>query len=578
MSTTLSSLYSGTMFKKCCPHYVEDFDRCAGITVCSVKPVMPDEWDTIYLKDGLPRVNSALAEADFIAKACLPRVNGLYDFISATRRNWSRGMMGSRRKTSGVLEYEPFIKAARKGPRNNQWWKAVYGGAAGGGEPVGSHKYVVTPLSSSIPDSAGWFFLEMQVFLFSKANDLTMVNGAGTVKKIEVVGSDLTIWVEAAPESDLPGVGDASDFDEALLTRGLVNVTDYESFCSQIPAINTRQDSYYWVGTTRQTLCDSEIQKEFIDRVLSENKLYQEYYHVDDVEYNRQAVEDYQMRQVENFFWGRALSDKQTHIAWDELPTITLDFDGLDLPDQDACVGRRANPIGIVNQLSECNRVIDLQGGRLDLVSHVFEQIYYMDQIRSENGVDTSVFEVWMNSVYANRFAQGMIAYYKANTQDTLRMNLDLKPGAPQEKFGFYWRDFVLDFPAGKTLRVLTHKFFDSWFDAFRRITNVDIQSQGNMIWFLDWSSMYQATIASASVVNTTGSIQDLAKISQDMACRMKTKRTSWRHNSHTFTNVVECPAASLMIQNVSMDIPKHDTAPVRIGIGATPWDSTLSC
>ena len=98
------------------------------------------------------------------------------------------------------------------------------------------------------------------------------------------------------------------------------------------------------------------------------------------------------------------------------------------------------------------------------------------------------------------------------------------------------------------------------------------------MVWFLDWSSMYQATIASASVTNTTGSIQDLAKISQDMACRMKTKKTSWRHNSHMFTNVVECPAASLMLQNVGMTVPIHTTEAVRIGIGRVPWDTTLSC
>ena len=565
------------MFKKCCPHYVEDFDRCAGITVCSVKPVMPDQWDTIYLDNGLPRVNSAIAEADFVAKACLPKVNSLYDWVSATRRNWNKGMMASRRKSLGVLEYEPFIKAARKGPINNQYWKVVYGGAAGGGEPAGSHKYVVTPLSSTIPDNVNWWFLEQQVFLFSKLNDGSVNNAAATIKKVEDVAGDITIWLLAAPSVVLPGVTTADAFDYAILTRGLVNVTDYESFCSQIPAINTRQDSYYWVGSSRFTVCDSEVQKEFIQRVLQDNPLYREYYHVDDVEYSRQMSEDWQRRQVENFFWGQPLSDKQTYNTWDELPTITLDFDGLDLPDQGSCVGRRANPIGVVHQLTECNRLIDLKGGRLDLTTHVFEQIYYMDQIRSENGVETPVFEMWMNSTFARKFQQAMIAYYKEQTQDTMRMNLDLKPGM-QEKFGFMWRDYILDFPAGKTLRVMTHKYFDSWFDAMRRMTDVDIQSTGNRIWCLDWSSIYQAIVASSSVTNSTGSIQDLAKLSQDMACRMKTKKTSYRHSSMSWTNVVECPAASLMLENISLEVPTITTDPTRIGIGAVPWDTGLSC
>lgn len=579
MATTLSSVYTDSaMFKKCCPHYVEDFDRCAGITVCSVKPVMPDEWDTIYLSSGLPRVDAALAEADFVAKACLPRVNGWYDWIAATRRNWNKGMMKSSRTSSGVLEYEPFVKAARKGPINNQAWKAVYGGPAGGAEPAGTYKYVVTPLSSTIPDSTGWFFLEMQVFLFSKKNDLSTNRAAGVVKKVQDVAGDLTIWVEASPDSVLPGVGAASDFDDAVLTRGLVNVTDYEEFCSQIPALNTRQDSYYWVGTTRHTLCESEIQKEFIDRVLRDNKLYREYYHVDEVEYNRQVVEDYQRRQVENFFWGQALSDKQAYNTWDELPTVTLDFDSLNLPDQGLCVGRKANPIGIVAQLAECNRVIDLGGAKLDLMTHVFEQVYYMSMVREENGVDSEVFEVWMNSVFANYFQQAMFAYYKEKTADTFRTNLSIDNGKQQSRFGFYWRDYVLDFPAGKVLRVMTHKTFDAWYDLFTRITSFDIKSAANMVWFIDWSTIYQATIASANVVNTTGNIQDLAKISQAMACRMKTKQTTYRHSSHTFTNVVECPAASLMINNVMMDIPIHTTSPTRIGVGRIPWDSDLSC
>lgn len=578
MGATLSSIYNEAVLKKCCPHYVEDFDRCAGLTVCSVKPIMPDQWDTIYLDSGLPRVDASLAEADFVSKACLPKTNGLYDWISANRRNWSKGMMKSSRLSSGRWEYEPFIKAERRGPINNNAWKAVYAGAAGGGEPAGSQKFIVTPLSGPIPESTGWFFLEMQVFFFGKKNDGSILQSAGVIKKVEVVSTDLTIWVEAAPSNVLPGVGTASDMDYAVLTRGVVNVSDYEEFCSQIPALNTRQDAYYWVGSTRRTICDSEVQNEFIQRVLQDNKLYREYYHVDDVEYSRQQVEDYERRVVENFFWGQALSDKQAPDTWDELPTITLDFDSLNLPDQGACVGRRANPIGVIPQLAECNRVIDLNGGRLNLVQHVFEQVMYMQQLREEQGVDASVFEVWMNDAYALRFQQGMIAYYKDKTLDTMRMNMDLKSGA-QQKFGFRWRDYELDFPAGTTLRVMTNKYFNAWYDLMTRgVTESDISSAANMMWFLDWSTIYQATIASANVKNTTGNIQDLAKISEAMACRMKTKQTSWQHMSHTFTNVVECPATSLVIQNFSMDAPDHTGLPTKIGIGIVPWDTGLSC
>jgi len=578
MATTLN--ISEAMWKKCCPNVVEDFDRCAGITVCSVKPVMPDEWDTIYLDNGLPRVDSALAEADFVGKACLPTINGLYEWISATRRQWSRGFMGNRKRMDGTLEYEPFVKMARKGPINNQWWEVAFiGFTAGGTEPVGTWKYSVTSLSDSIPLNPAWFHINMQVFLSSKKDTGGLNQVSAIVKDAQMVGNVLTIWL--APQTDdgqtLPGVaagsgGVATTYDHAILTRGLVNVTEYEAYCAQIPALNTNNEAYFWVGSTRYTVCDSEVQNEYIQRVLRDNAYYRQYRHVPEIEYTRQVTMDFQRRQVESFFFGQPISEFQNKDQWDQLPTITLDFGpfGSSMPDQGACVGRRANPVGVMPQLSECNRIWDASGGALNLMS-LFEEIYYMQRVRKEAGVDSMVFEVCMNSTYALLFQRAMVKYYQAEMGGAISFNIDL--GAQKQgPFGFYYRDYVLNFPAGAILRVVTHPYFDDWADAHARVTSVDIKTSGNMLWMLDWSTIYQAVLSSSSVTNTTGSIEDLAKLSDDLACRMKTKRTTYKHTGVTTTTVVECPESSLVINNLGYVEPTITGLPTKVGIGRVPW------
>lgn len=563
-------------WKKCCPYVVEDLDRCGGLTVCNLKPVMPDEFDDIYLSGGIPRTDAMLVEAEIMGKACFPKVNGMYDWISTTRRNWKTSMQGSRARRDGRLEYEPFVKMARKGPINNQWWLFVYNGA-GTGDDDGTQSYVATSLSDGIPPTPGWFYSGLQIFFHLKANDGSgLVGQMGTVFRSAIVSDDLVVWVTPAASQVVPGVGAASDVDEALVTRGVVNVSDYEEFCLQIPALNTRTDALFFVGTTRVTFCESELTRKFMQRLM-ENKYYQEYINVPEVEYNRQIMEDFQRREVENFFWGTALSANQTATNWDQLPNISLDYTPwTTVPGHGACVGKRANPVGVIPQLAECGRVWDLGGEALAL-SDFFDELYVLSRVRADNGVESNVIEVGMNSRFARQFQQAMLTYYKSRLQDTLRMNWDLTAGK-QGPFGFYFSDYILDHPIGKTLRVITHPYFDDFADAMSRMPNVDNSTAGNQMWLLDWSTIYRAVLASNKQVNTTGSIEDMAKLSGDMACRMKTLQTTYRHTSETFTNVVECPLASLFVHNISFEIPAHDGNATFFGIGRVPWQDLAVC
>ena len=86
------------IIKRCLPRIVEAPDKCSGFTVCAAVPVTVKELDLIYMNSTAAganngtafRVDTAMMEADFMGKACEIRQNGMYDWLAATRRNWSR--------------------------------------------------------------------------------------------------------------------------------------------------------------------------------------------------------------------------------------------------------------------------------------------------------------------------------------------------------------------------------------------------------------------------------------------------------------------------------------------------------
>ena len=547
------------IIKRCLPRIVEAPDKCSGFTVCAAVPVTVKELDLIYMNSTAAganngtafRVDTAMMEADFMGKACEIRQNGMYDWLAATRRNWSRSMQGSRKTRGGKLVYEPFVKMGRNSIINNQYWIGTRVTDVGG-------KTTFTLTSpTGIPANAAMFPPKTRLAISTMSGTakitgmLVMTTAATTNGTLITVSGDY--WGSGG--LNLPALPVVGATPKYVVMRGTANVANTDVYCPELPVFNTYSEAYFWVETNRLSMCDSDLTKQFMQRLLEGNALYKKFYHVDDVERNRQILSAWQSQMANQFWYGRATNANQTPSLWSALPPITLPT--LTVGDAGfgtACVGYRADAVGVIPQMEECNRVMDYAGAVFDLPT-LFRDIYDMKRVRDENNIPTKVFELCTNSHFANQIVTGMLRYYNMRSEGLFRLNQDLSAKFQQNDLGFTWRSFILDFPMGVELRIVTHEFFDD----FISVHNANgMPNGGNMAFVLDWSSIYQAVIESKTLETSTGSVQELAKVDPQAACIMDRPEKKYRHRSTTWTAVVECPNASKIYTNFSPLVPDH--------------------
>lgn len=579
-----------SFYQKCAPRVAQDIERCPNATACDIAFITPDELESIYTKDNGTdlnwRVDAALIEADFMGKVCQVRTNGMYDWIRASARQWSRSQQGSRARRDGRYEYQPFIKMERNGLINNEFWSSEYQSTPAAtkitnesGEEVLNTQVYVYRLSSqgSIPNSVEFFPKNMRIFMSSK--DKTNSQWSITQFKVHTAvqvdpatapnAIDVTVFkADTTSNSNLPGAGKIPGVDGNLsnfgvVTRGTKNVSDYDQDCQVVPGLNTKREAYFWIESTRVSTCDNEMTKKFMNLVKEGNPLYRKFYHVEENEWNRQVMEDYQRRMAWSWWFGSPSSANQTETAWPNLPKVLIPTPS-DIGNYFAgeCTGYRADAVGMIPQAIECDRVTDYKGAQLSLPV-LFQDIYDICRIREENGVDSRVIELHTSNFLSNQIAQGLLRYYSMRSEGLLRLNENLSSSYAQGPFGFSYRRFVLDYPDGVELRLVTHKFYDDWVTAHNS-ASTELSGTGNLAIIPDFSSMYMANVDSNSVRNQTGNAQDLAVVSPDMACVMKTPRMAWNHRSSTHTFVNECPDSMLVMTNFACDVPLHqaDTCP----------------
>lgn len=554
------------LVQRCLPRFVRDVQRCAGITVADVVQTTVGDLATIYGSDGAWRVDHVLLEADFIGKSCEVKQNGMADWLKATARNWSRTMQASRMNRNGRLEYEPFVRSQVDDEViNNEYWQATYQSTT---TVDGATCYVHDVRSSTgIPHDAAWFPVGMRVFL-SSVNTSTNVKTHSTYKVVAVAinGAYIRITLLPAQAGSVasagslghPGIGNV--LKQSVLTRGLPNVSDYESYCPTNPPIATGRQNYYWVETNRLGFCESELTRKYIDLVRADNPLYRQFYHVDDVKYNRQVAQDWDSRRAWQFFFGDASDANQTATNWPSLPEIELDAGDLNMPWDGMVVGRKADAVGVLKQLHECNRVWDLQGQVLPL-GELLNRLNELRRLRKNQGITENIIELMMDEGYALQFHDAMLAYFNSRSQGLLRLNQEMGSQAKQGPFGFYYRSYVMDFPVGLEIRVVTHDFMNDWVDAHNLSytvgeTTKNLNSAASTIWILDWANIYEGILGSRRQDNTSGDVSELARINSQFGCRMKVPKQTWRLRSWDRTVVVECAKNSLVIMNFDRCTP----------------------
>lgn len=549
-----------------------------GLTACDAVIPAPSGLDALYQSSGDFRLMEAMFLWQWEAKANQAKQSALFEYLMASKVNLSKKVVPTN-MSPGLIEIRPFVQVKRKGPINNNYWKAEDGVAssADGTSPGDSTHWRMDFTSpNGIPNHVDWFKVGSWVFVNGLAVDGTSIRWAGQIVQSTIVGGK--IQVVMAPRvtgSFLPSARKANPV-KGGATTGVPNVSNFESWCAQEPGLITTTLDPYWIGTTRTTFKTCELYEKWRDLVIADNAQYREIYDLPEQEYNRQVAEKFSRDHVESFMRNTALAN-QTVETFNDLATINTTAYGLTIAnsaiDSAQCIGKRANPIGIYEQHVQCERVVDALGTKLNIPA-LLQAIYKMKRIREATGAPAgaiNVFEIAMSSTYAVLFHQAMLKYYDAQWGGKLNWSIDIiKSGVAP--FGFRYKDYPLVWPDGTTLRVVTDTYFDDYAAFMGQLASdfadANYNNLGRQIWINDWSRIYMGIFSSMRKVSEPGSRMDIAQAVGTLdPCVMENVQEKFVMTSFTWTAVADAVLGNLIIENLSGDIPEHDV------IGAINYD-----
>lgn len=561
---------SDNAFAKCLPALSTDIQRCGGATLCEISATRDNELEDIY-KDSSDRwrIIGSILESDIMGKACQIVTNGMYDWIQANRKEFGAKRLTASKIAEGRWSVQPFVLVERHGPVNNEFWN-VTSGVSGAGTYNGlAYDYTALIASqSSVPTDVRWFPPSLRVHING-----TSAGGSATRTEYIIVasvlsGANVRIYANANNASSFLDPAKVETPATGFLTRGTPNIQDFESYCPQIPGLNTTQLYPSFIETTRWSICEDDSTLKYIQALVEGNPLYKKFVHVPQAILNRQILEDFQRRDAWSFFFNKPLPH-QTMSEWDQLEKVlafsdTGAGDYLYLPWEGECVGRRAAATGIYEQHAECDQVLDLQNQILN-IPELGALLYKILRFRQDNRIPVAmgkygpVIEMYTDTFYASQLAVGFLRYINAKGEGLIRLNQDITrtdpPGPKQNPFGFFYQAFAMDYPIAE-VRIVTHKFFDDMVTAAAAASQGE--NIGRMLWIFEWSTNYRAVIESNTQNNRSGDINTLAAVNAKLMCTMKVPQRSQKMVSASYTNVAECPKASLLMENINSDIPEH--------------------
>jgi hypothetical protein len=535
-------------FAKCAPSIATNIKQCGTVTLCNAVPLESGDLTSTYMSGSDYRVMEGLIGYDFEIKMCDTVQNGIYDFLMANKVNLSKRVQ-SKNVNSGLIDIAPFIEARQYSAINNEYW------IVGGGQASGDNWEVQVNSSTNIPMDLRSFIVGQRVYIDGKSEGGSKTYTAWKIVSAVDNGDETaTLILESQNANSNLDSDKLADPVSGILRRGTNNISDYEKFCSEAPAYLNWKNVPFWVETTRHSMCSSSNYRKWKKLMLDNNPLFREFGDLDDIQKNKQLAADFQKRWVNNVFFSKPLP-YQSLATYNSLETIEA-YDGSAYGlgvDGATCQGKRANVVGIIEQLAECDRIADLQGADLNL-PNLFRTLYDIMRVRSSAGTGSAMsIDIFTDSVTAEYFNQGMIKYYNSKSDNTLRLTKSIDRQIKTAEFGFNYESYKLFWPQGLTINIITHFFFD---DALTANKAVDQEDTARALWILDFSGIYPGILATNKITQTTGDLATLAKANADFACVMKVPTKEQTLMSMTYTVIVECPMANLILENFSDSIP----------------------
>lgn len=549
-----------------------DTQGVGSMTRASVAQLTPTQLEALFKPSGLFADMDAWFRASFEMKACGIKTNGLYEWLMSSYRPMGN-LLNAEKIDRGPSLLMPFVLARQDSIINKDYWAITNGWSVTTYDGLNSDLTTYPLTNADLALAAGtdrvirvvtrygfdlnaeWFSSRDVVYIMGRAGGISM-QGNWKVLASEV-SPDLS-YIDVVITSQ--NAGSAAHYDAAptsgVLLAGGNNVNDFESFCLNRPTLDPRKRVPFWYQTERRARkVDSEYMTVFA-RLMESNKYFQEFGDLPLAERNRQDEEEFQKRWVNDFFFGKSISANQTLANWQSLEAInTITSAGLDPGLGGKQIAYRANMIGIREQMLRCGRVKDLQNNPLNL-QELLMDIYNITRARKSQGRTADSIDIYTNQPYAALFESAMIAYWKQEYSDIAR--IEIKTGT--NELGFVWRSYITKYPAGVTINVITHEFFDDYRSAFE---TESIASRGNLFLILDMGkpgakggTIYPGIIATNTKKRTLGELEKLAAVDATFACVMEHVTEEIMLSSVTTTAVVECPQNSLWVENMADVVP----------------------
>jgi len=552
------------IFQRCSPAIRSNISECGSVTLCAnTKPETMSDLEDIYQKDGEYRLLNHLLMTHFTIKACGTVKHGMRDFFMANLKTTRKNQIKFDQNERALTKVAPFIMADQRIPRNNISWQFTSGSGTNattaGDDGVVSvwSGHVASP--DGIPADVRYFPVGMVCFIISTGVGGVKIKWQGVVSAAELSndGTYVTVTLHSQNAGSFFPDDSLDSPTTGVLYRGVANVGKTESYCDDTPGLIDTKRVPFWMQDVRWTMCTSQLFQEWQDLVLENNPLYKAYEYLPEVERMRQMGEDFEARLFNAAWFQGAISEKQNLTEYDQLPELQnfLSETGLGV-EGGRCVGRRANMIGWLEQLRECDRWFDAAGAQLNLYS-IFDAIYAMSRTRAGIGSSAAKrFDVFTDGTTKAAIEQAFIGYYgvKFGGKDVYQMTQWMKSGA-NEDLGMVFQSFLLDGKNdGVVLNVISDWAFD---DTLSDFAAMSLDGAGRTLMFLDMTGIYLQIIESGKQVNHTGDLKALAAVDASYRCVIETYTMDTAINWVKLTAVVECPAASLIIDNFSSAVPK---------------------
>jgi hypothetical protein len=557
--------------KTCQVVFHNNYDTCGTITRSSIDYLTPADLESLFAPGGVFADLEAWFKTAFEMKACGTKVNGMYDWImsGSKRREGGVGGIDKRSKPRNPSLLFPFILGLQESVINTDYWAITtgYANSAYTAESTGpldaddkalgaaGDRIIRVVSRYGVEMDEKWFRDRDRIFVMGRSTTGVQQNGQWKVLA-SAVAEDRT-YVDVLLVSE--NAGSSQPYNTAptsgIVLIGVNNVNDFEKWCNNRPNYDGKKEVPFWWQTIRRTRCVDQNYKEFYARLNTSgvNEAFKRFGDLDLARRNAQDEMNYQKHFVNAFFFQKPINANQTVSGWESLDTISTPTGyAIDPGTGGKIVAKRANFIGVVEQLRACDRYRDLQNNKLNFYEFLEENYRLMRARKTHYGSCTEI-DWFTDNSYAALLITAYTEYWKKELGSS-NVQFPINPfETVTNEAGFAWRSFSVKFPAGLKINIVTHEFFDDLRDAFR---TESMESAGINLWALDFRGTYWAPIASNRKVHKIGELSDMSRIDADWGCVMETLTQEITLNSETGAVVVECPSVSIILQGIRDDVP----------------------